>query len=211
MRYVGYSEFYHDAALAIVENDGTVAFASQSERYSGVKMDGLIHPPMWNMVNDDDHVTFYEDIEERIRVMGGLRTFGARNNLAGKGVDRPEITELKRPIHSMATYDDFNKHHESHAAYGYYTSPYRDAAVVVLDSIGEFETFTIWHGHGNKLEKKYTQNYPHSIGLFYSAMTQRCGFKANAEEHKLEQLAKKGNWRKNYRIFMEEIISDQMQ
>jgi carbamoyltransferase len=105
---------------------------------------------------------------------------------------------------------EYVNHHESHAAYGYYTSPYRDAAVVVLDSIGEFETFTIWHGHGNKLEKKYTQSYPHSIGLFYSAMTQRVGLKANAEEHKFEQLAKKGYWRKYYRMFMEELVDTRM-
>ena len=77
---------------------------------------------------------------------------------------------------------------------------------MVLDSIGEFETFTIWHGHGDHLKKVYTQSYPHSIGLFYSAMTQRVGLKANAEEHKFEQLAKKGNWRKNYRLFMEELV-----
>ena len=76
----------------------------------------------------------------------------------------------------------------------------------MLDSIGEFETFTIWHGHNNSLKKVYSQGYPHSIGLFYSAMTQRVGLQANAEEHKFEQLAKKGYWRKNYRLFMEELV-----
>ena len=81
-----------------------------------------------------------------------------------------------------------------------------DAAIVVLDLIGEFETFTVWHGHGDKLDKRHVTKYPNSVGLFYSAMTQRCGFKANAEEYKLEQLAQKGNWRKHHRIMMEEII-----
>ena len=76
----------------------------------------------------------------------------------------------------------------------------------MLDSIGEFETFTVWHGHGDKLDKRHVTKYPNSVGLFYSAMTQRCGFKANAEEYKLEQLAQKGNWRKHHRIMMEEII-----
>lgn len=168
MRYVGYSEFYHDAALAIVENDGTVAFASQSERYSGVKMDGLIHPPMWNMVNDDDHVTFYEDIEERIRVMGGLRTFGARNNLyPSKNVTRPELTELKRPIHSMATYDDFNKHHESHAALGFFTRPWEskeDTVIVSVDGSGEIES-TVIYDHNFKPLK--IVKWPQSLGTLY--------------------------------------------
>jgi carbamoyltransferase len=113
-------------------------------------------------------------------------------------------------IHNIPV--EYIDHHHSHAAYGYYTLPFkeRDAAIVVLDSIGEFETFTIWHGRGDTLEKKYTQSYPNSIGLFYSAMTARLGFKPNAEEYKTEQLAKKGNWRKHYRAFMEEIIKSRM-
>jgi len=168
MRYVGYSEFYHDAALAIVENDGTVAFASQSERYSGVKMDGLIHPPMWNMVNDDDHVTFYEDMEERVRVMGVLRTFGARGNLANKNtVANPEITELKRPIHSMAIYDDFNKHHESHAALGFFTRPWEskeDTVIVSVDGSGEVES-TVIYDHNFKPLK--VVKWPQSLGTLY--------------------------------------------
>lgn len=103
---------------------------------------------------------------------------------------------------------EYAKHHHSHAAYGYFTAPFyeKNAAIVVLDSIGEFQTFTIWHGKGEHLKQVYSQSYPHSVGLFYSAMTQRIGFKANAEEHKTERLAKKGNWRVHYRKFMEEIV-----
>ena len=76
----------------------------------------------------------------------------------------------------------------------------------VLDSIGEFETFTIWHGHNNSPKKSLSRDIPQHSGLFYSAMTQRVRLKANAEEHKFEQLAKKGYWRKNYRLFMEELV-----
>ena len=96
----------------------------------------------------------------------------------------------RQGIHVPIEYVD---HHESHAAYGYYTSPFNNAAVVVLDSIGEFDTFTIWHGHGDKIEKRHATRYPNSVGLFYSAMTQRCGLKPNAEEHILSEYAIKGD------------------
>ena len=104
----------------------------------------------------------------------------------------------------------YTKHHESHAAYGYYTSGLKNAVIIVLDSIGEFETISIWSGLGNKIQKRYSQSYPHSVGLFYSAMTQRCGFQANAEENKMEQLAKQGDWRVLYDAFNQEIIKDRM-
>lgn len=102
------------------------------------------------------------------------------------------------------------KHHESHAAYGYFTSGLKNAVIIVLDSIGEFETISIWSGMGNKIQKRYSQSYPHSVGLFYSAMTQRCGFQANAEENKLEQLAKQGDWKILYNLFNEELIKNRM-
>jgi carbamoyltransferase len=82
--------------------------------------------------------------------------------------------------------------------------------IIVLDSIGEFETISIWSGLGNKIQKRYSQSYPHSVGLFYSAMTQRCGFQANAEENKLEQLSKQGDWRVLYDVFNEELIKGKM-
>lgn len=102
------------------------------------------------------------------------------------------------------------KHHKSHAAYGYYTSGLKNAVIIVLDSIGEFETISIWSGIGDKIQKRYSQSYPDSVGLFYSAMTQRCGFQANAEENKLEQLAKQGDWKVLYNLFNEELIQNRM-
>ena len=115
---------------------------------------------------------------------------------------------LKR--HGLNVPVKFVKHHQSHAAYGYYTSTLRNAVIIVLDSIGEFETISIWSGLGNKIQKRYSQSYPHSVGLFYSAMTQRCGFQANAEENKLEQLSKQGDWRVLYDVFNEELIKGKM-
>ena len=100
----------------------------------------------------------------------------------------------------------YTQHHLSHAAYAYYTQPYDDCAVICLDSIGEFETLTIWHGKNDKLKKIHSQGYPHSLGLFYSAMTQRLGLVPQRDEHLVAQMAKKGDPKKYIDLLRKEII-----
>lgn len=92
----------------------------------------------------------------------------------------------------------YTKHHTSHAAAGYYTSPFTDAAVVVLDAIGEFECASIWHGQGSKLTKVWSATYPNSLGLFYSAFTQLIGFIPIQQEHLLQMAAEVGDPNRYY-------------
>jgi len=101
---------------------------------------------------------------------------------------------------------EYTQHHLSHAAYAYYTQPHDDCAVICLDSIGEFETLTVWHGKNNKLHKIYSQGYPHSLGLFYSAMTKRIGLQAQRDEYLVAQWAKKGKASRLASTLMKEII-----
>ena len=101
---------------------------------------------------------------------------------------------------------EYTQHHESHAAYAYYTQPQDDCAVICLDSIGEFETLTIWHGKDNKLKKIHSQSYPHSLGLFYSAMTQRMGLVPQRDEYLVAQMGDKGDYRKLSKIMLQEIV-----
>ena len=101
---------------------------------------------------------------------------------------------------------EYTQHHESHAAYAYYTQPQDDCAVICLDSIGEFETLTIWHGKNNKLKKIHSQSYPHSLGVFYSAMTQRMGLVPQRDEYLVAQMAAKGDYRKLSKIMLQEIV-----
>jgi len=84
-------------------------------------------------------------------------------------------------------------HHKSHAAAGFFTSPFDEATVVVVDAIGEWDTATIWHGKDGELKKMWSSSYPNSIGLFYSAFTKLLGFTPIKEEYKLQQLAEHGN------------------
>jgi carbamoyltransferase len=90
----------------------------------------------------------------------------------------------------------YTPHHASHAAAGYYTSPFNHCAVVVLDAIGEFECATIWEGRHGELKKVWSQTYPNSLGLFYSAFTKFVGLQPIRDEYLFQQMAERGNPKK---------------
>jgi carbamoyltransferase len=94
----------------------------------------------------------------------------------------------------------YTAHHASHAAAGYYTSPFDECAVVVLDAIGEWESATIWHCKDNQMHKVWSKRYPHSLGLFYSAFTQLVGLEPIKQEHMLQQMAALGDASRYYNI-----------
>jgi carbamoyltransferase len=87
----------------------------------------------------------------------------------------------------------YSPHHGSHAAAGYYTSPFNHCAIVVLDAIGEFECATIWEAKQGKMKKVWSRSYPHSLGLFYSAFTQFVGLTPIKDEYLLQQMAEQGD------------------
>jgi len=92
----------------------------------------------------------------------------------------------------------YTPHHASHAAAGYYTSPFNHCAVVVLDAIGEFECASIWEGKHNELKKVWSRSYPNSLGLFYSAFTKLIGLEPIKQEHLLQQMATQGDPKRYY-------------
>lgn len=182
MTIFGINETAHDAGLSVVEN-GKVLFAAHSERYSKQKND-------WSL-NDDiiqdalqygypDIVSYYES-----PFLKGLRVLF-------KGGTIPVEPFYKKTALDKCKVVTFN-HHYSHAAAGYYTSKFDDAVIVVVDSIGEFNTTSIWTGEGKKIKKVYSKNYPFSFGLFYSAFTQLVGLEPNKEEYILMGMAAYGN------------------
>jgi len=87
----------------------------------------------------------------------------------------------------------YTPHHGSHAAAGYYTSPFKDAAIIVLDAIGEFECASIWEAKGDKIRRVWGRDYPHSLGLFYSAFTDLVGLTPIKEEGVLQAMSDKGD------------------
>lgn len=182
----GISANSHDAAVS-VWHDKELKFAAHSERYSKIKNDGDLHPDLireaeyWGKPN---LVVWYES-----PVLKTLRQF-----TAGQGWKWSENNVKDYLIrYGIDSNLYINTHHLSHAAAGYFTSGFKDATVICIDSIGEFETLTIWKALGRNLNKWYSQSYPHSVGLWYSAMTQRCGLKPNEEEYILMGMAAYGN------------------
>lgn len=187
-RYVGYSEYYHDAGLAIVNPDGTVAFASQAERFSGKKYDDLIPPDMWKFVNEDDHVTFYEDIDLRREMMGGYRTFG------GWALDgfNEEKVERSTPMRESLTFDDYNDHHESHCALAFFTRPWdskEDTVMVSVDGSGELQSMTIKDHNFNTIK---SITWPQSLGCIYGMITRSLKMKPLRDEYIVMGLASYG-------------------
>ena len=186
MNIWGISANSHDAALS-VWHDKELKFAAHSERYSKIKNDGDLHPDLIREAEywgKPDLVVWYES-----PVLKTLRQFTAGQGwLWSENNVKDYLNRFN--IHSKI---HIGTHHHSHAAAGYYTSGFKEAAVICIDSIGEFETLTIWKGIGNNLHKWYSQSYPNSIGLWYSAMTQRCGLKPNEEEYILMGMAAYGN------------------
>lgn len=92
----------------------------------------------------------------------------------------------------------YTPHHASHAAAGYYTSPFNHCAIVVLDAIGEFECATIWEGLHGEMRKVWSRSYPNSLGLFYSAFTKLLGMRPIYDEHVLQKMSAQGNPRRFY-------------
>lgn len=92
----------------------------------------------------------------------------------------------------------YTPHHASHAAAGYYTSPFNHCAIVVLDAIGEFDCATIWEGKHGEMKKVWSKSYPHSLGLFYSAFTKLCSLEPIKQEHLLQEMALNGNSERYY-------------
>jgi len=193
----GISANSHDAALAVFSNDG-LEFASHSERFSGIKNDPDLNKELIDYAKkwgQPDELIWYER-----PLVKTLRQFRA-----GQGIRLREnnIRNYLRSygLHAPIKYTD---HHLAHAAAGFYTSPFTEATVVCIDSIGEFDTLTVWNGSGNKLKKIYSQKFPHSIGLWYSAMTQRIGLKANEDEYILMGMAAYGD----SRVYRHQIMHD---
>jgi carbamoyltransferase len=197
----GISANSHNAAVAVFANERLV-FASETERWSGIKNDpdldkDLIYDLHYKGLTPDRVIWYERPLLKTIRQLE-----------AGQGWCYKE-NNIKRYLKEYlpSTPIKYVSHHKSHAAGGYYTSGFNSACIVVIDAIGEYESLSIWSGVGEELHKVYSLDYPNSIGLFYSAMTQRCGLKPNEEEYILMGMAAYGNPKRLWKEMMTEFIS----
>ena len=195
----GISSNSHDAALAVFSDD-SLEFASHSERFSGIKNDPHLHKDLIKYAKkwgEPDEIIWYE--RPLVKTLRQLR--------AGQGWNYKEnnIRKYLRGYGIRAPIK-YTSHHLSHAAGGYYTSGFDNAVVICIDSIGEFETYTAYLGRGSSLTKLDSQGYPHSVGLWYSAMTQRVGLKPNEDEYILMGMAAYGNPKRFYQDILNDFI-----
>ncbi|SFU03609.1 carbamoyltransferase [Geodermatophilus amargosae] len=181
----GVSANEHDASLAVVRGR-EILFASAAERYSRVKNDPHLNADLLAdamRYGPPDLVVWYEKPHLK----------RARKAWAGQWSDVGR-TDGARYVHRFlpGVPVRYVGHHESHAAAGYFTSPFDDAVILVADAIGEWETLSAWTGQGPILRRLWSQNYPDSLGLLYSAFTQRIGLTPNEEEYILMGMAASG-------------------
>lgn len=204
---LGISCFYHDSAAAILVN-GEVVAAAQEERFTRVKHDDRFpHEAIafclkqaGLKVSDLTHVAFYDKpIQKFDRLLEtyvsyaplGLRSFLRAMPVWLKDKLWTQDTILKELVGFEGDFI-FPEHHESHAASAFFPSPFQSAAILTMDGVGEWTTTSWGTGSGNQLTLSHDIQFPHSLGLLYSAFTYYTGFKVNSGEYKVMGLAPYG-------------------
>jgi carbamoyltransferase len=213
-KILGISAFYHDSAAALTVGEKVVA-AAQEERFTRIK-----HTPDFPInsikycleeaglsLDELDAIVFYDKpllkFERLLETYYAFAPLGLISFLKAIPVWLNEKMFLKKLIfdglNEVEDYDKkkvkllFPEHHMSHAASAFFPSPYEESAILTIDGVGEWSTTTIGFGIGNKIEIKKELNFPHSVGLLYSAFTYFLGFTVNSGEYKLMGLAPYGN------------------
>ena len=216
MNILGISAFYHDSAAAIVR-DGRIVAAAQEERFSRKKHDHRFptHAIDYCLAEarldpgDLDYVAFYDKpflkFERLLETYVGYAPAGFRSFLEAMPLWLRQKLHLPREMDRglRGRYKGpyvFTEHHESHAASAFFPSPFREAAILTVDGVGEWATASFGTGSDNRLELSHELHFPHSLGLLYSAFTYFTGFKVNSGEYKLMGLAPYGAPRYRDRI-----------
>lgn len=205
---LGISAFYHDAAAALIV-DGEIVAAAQEERFTRKK-----HDPAFPLnaveyclreaglpAEQLDYVGFYDKpflkFERLLETYLSFAPHGFPSFLQSIPVWLKQKLHLRRELNRGlgGRYKKryvFTEHHESHAASAFFPSPFDEAAILTVDGVGEWATASLGIGRGNRIELTHDLQFPHSLGLLYSAFTYFCGFRVNSGEYKLMGLAPYG-------------------
>ncbi|MCB2263996.1 MAG: methyltransferase domain-containing protein [Candidatus Thiosymbion ectosymbiont of Robbea hypermnestra] len=205
---LGISAFYHDSAAALVV-DGRIVAAAQEERFTRKKHEaGFPGQAIDYCLREAgltpgqlDYVGFYDKplltFERLLETYLAYAPAGFGSFLEAMPLWLKRKLHLPREI-SKGLHGCYRKryvfapHHVSHAASAFYPSPYEEAAILVIDGVGEWATCSFGVGRGNRIELLGELHFPHSLGLLYSAFTYFTGFEVNDGEYKLMGLAPYG-------------------
>jgi len=211
---LGISAYYHDSAVSLIQN-GNIIAAVQEERFTRKKHDSTFPQHSIQYCLDEacikltelDYIVFYEKpllkfnrlLETYLaNAPNGFRSFVTampvwiKEKLYLKATLKRELTEIAGCDIKILPPLLFTEHHQSHAASAFYPSPFEKAAILCMDGVGEWATTSVWLGEKNCLIPKWQLDFPHSLGLLYSAFTYYTGFKVNSGEYKLMGLAPYG-------------------
>ncbi len=215
---LGISCFYHDSAAALIK-DGEIITAVQEERFSRKKHDSCfpsrsikycLNSQKINL-KDVKSIIYYEKpfltferlLETYLATSPrGIRSFivamqvWLRDKIFIKSLLKNKFKKIQKELlpeeKPFLPKLLFSEHHLSHAASAFYPSPFKESVILCLDAVGEWATTSAWIGKDNKIKPLWEINFPHSLGLLYSAFTYYCGFKVNSGEYKLMGLAPYG-------------------
>ena len=217
MYVIGISAYYHDSSVCLFRK-GQLIFACEEEKFTGIKHDNRFPVNALKYIfdkyrikrNEIESVCFYEDPQLKY---DRVNTTFFKNFLecpleVSKSLIKTKINhwKLKRELKKISDNIFFSKHHDSHIFYSYYSSPFNDAVILSVDGVGEWETMSVGYVSDGDFKIVPLAGYPHSVGLFYSAMTSFIGFKPNEGEYKLMGLAAYGNPEK-YRSKINQLIA----
>jgi carbamoyltransferase len=203
-KILGVSAGFHDAAVSVIQSDGSILFAGHSERYSKRKNDAHLNDAIIAEAMSyatPDMIAYYERpwVKKLQQLYSGQyeEAFDFGNFTLDQYL-RKHLSDTEYRKQLLRCPRKYMSHHHSHAAAGFQTSAYTRATVVVIDAIGELDTVTIWGAEYDsngmaKYKRLWTQHYPHSIGLFYSAVTGSVGLRPLDEEYILMGMAAYGN------------------
>jgi len=217
---LGISALYHDSAACLLR-DGEIVAAAEEERFSRKKGDarfpleavrycldagGISGAELTAVAYYDKPVTTFSRLLQSY-LEYPLQSFPSfRRSMPVWVKEKLKLPALiDRQLGEFSGEIYFCRHHESHAASAFFCSPFDEAAIVIADGVGEWACTSIGLGRGNRVEMLKEAHFPHSLGLFYSAMTQYLGFKVNLDEYKVMGLAPYGEPRYTATI-LDEIV-----
>ncbi len=220
MTYIlGISAYYHDSAAALIKN-GEIIAAAQEERFTRKKHDHRFPENAVKFcldfagidINRVDYVAFYDKpflkFERLLESYIAYAPRGFKSFIKAMPLWIKEKLWIKELIRKKLNYEGqilFPEHHQSHAASAFFASPFREAAFLTIDGVGEWTTTSYGFGSGNKIDILAEIKFPHSLGLLYSAFTYYTGFKVNSGEYKVMGLAPYGE-PKYVKLILDELI-----
>lgn len=205
MYVVGISAYYHDSSACLFKN-GELIFACEEEKFTGIKHDSSFPVKTleyifkkYNLTRDKiETICYYEDPKLKLkRVVENIKPQFFKNpiySIKSYFKIKKNISELNKMLPLYSDNVHYSTHHESHIYYSHYTSPFNKSTTLSIDGVGELDTMSLGFIDyvGNMAYESLSQ-YPHSLGLFYSAMTSFLGFRPNEGEYKVMGLASYGN------------------